>query len=85
MHGMYGYRTTAGKQACVDSFSSFAFAGGVGCPLTASWMNATGSLDHSGGWNYGTAVLPSGRESDTMFNTTALPAATSLSMWWNHP
>jgi hypothetical protein len=84
MHGLYGYRSTAGKQDCVNSFSSLAYAGGAGASLVAAWMNATGGLDHSNGWNYATAVLPTGRESDNMYNITALPAATSLSMWWNH-
>lgn len=85
MHGMFGYRTTAGKQDCDTSFSNFGYAAGLGCPLVGSWMNATGSLDHSSNWNYGTAVINSGREGDTMYNTEALPAAGSLTMWWNHP
>ena len=85
MHGIYGFRTTAGKSSCDTAFSSFASLGGLHFPLTAAWMNVTSSLDHSNNWNYGTAVLPAGREGDTMFDTQGLPKATSLTMWWNHP
>jgi hypothetical protein len=84
MHGMFGYRSTAGKQDADTSFSNFGQAAGAGFPLVAAWMNATGSLDHSSGWNYGTAVINSGREGDTMYDIENLPAASSLTMWWNH-
>lgn len=84
-HGIYGFRATAGKQACDDMFSNFALAMGVGQPNCAAWMNVTGSEDHGGGWNYGTAVIMSGFEGDTIYNTDARGAAGSLTIWWNHP
>lgn len=85
MHGMYGFRTTAGKNSCDTAFSQFGGLGALHVPLTSAWMNVTSGLDHSNNWNYGTAVLPSGREADTMFDTQALAPASSLTMWWNHP
>jgi len=83
-HGIYGFRTTAGKQACVDGFGAFGHAVGLGHPNLAAWLDATSALNHGGNNNYGTIVLGSGFENDTIFNTTARKKATSLTMWWNH-
>ena len=84
LHGMYGFRTTAGKAACVDGMSTFGLFAGFGAPLAASWINMTSGQDHSNNWNYGTAVYPTGRDLDTMYNLEALPKATNLTMWWTH-
>ncbi|MEZ0325519.1 MAG: hypothetical protein ACAH95_06410 [Fimbriimonas sp.] len=84
MHGMYGFRTTAGKQSAVDGFAAMGLRTGLGHPNLASWLDSTSALSHSSNWNYGTIVIPTGRESDIIYNTTALPKATSLTMWWNH-
>lgn len=84
MHGVYGFRTTAGKQACVDGFGAFGHAVGAGHPNLAAWLDATSALNHGGNNNYGTIVLATGYENDTIYNTTARKKATSLTMWWNH-
>jgi hypothetical protein len=84
MHGVYGFRTTAGKQSCVDAFGNFGIAAGVGHPNLSAWLNTTSSLNHGSNWNYGAIVLPSGSENDNMYNTTARAKASSLTIWWNH-
>lgn len=84
LHGIYGFRTTAGKSAAVDAFAGFGLRTGLCHPNVAAWLDSTSSLDHGSNWNYGSIVIASGRESDIIFNTTARPKATSLTIWWNH-
>jgi hypothetical protein len=84
LHGVYGFRTTAGKSAAVDAFGGFGLRTGLNHPNVAAWLDATSCLDHGSNWNYGSIVIATGKESDTIYNTTARPKATSLTIWWNH-
>ncbi|HSI71919.1 MAG TPA: hypothetical protein VK934_01980 [Fimbriimonas sp.] len=84
LHGVYGFRTTAGKSAAVDAFGGFGLRTGLCHPNVAAWLDTTSSLDHGSNWNYGSIVIATGKESDIIFNTTARAKATSLTMWWNH-
>lgn len=84
LHGVYGFRTTAGKQAAVDAFASFGLRTGLCHPNVAAWLDSTSALSHSSNWNYGSIVIASGRENDIIYDTSARAKANSLTMWWNH-
>ncbi|BCM91142.1 hypothetical protein IAD21_03006 [Abditibacteriota bacterium] len=84
MRGAYGYRTTMG--ICNGVGAGFGLRAGMGIPNLASWLSATASnpQGHPDGWNYGSAVIVTGHENDTLYNTGALPNPSQLTMWWNH-
>ncbi|RYX85305.1 hypothetical protein EON83_06840 [bacterium] len=84
MRGAYGYHTTMG--ICNEVGGGFGFRSGLGIPTLSAWLSSTASSPqgHPDGWNYGSAVIVAGHENDTLYNTSALPNPTRLTMWWNH-
>ncbi len=85
MRGTYGYRTTMAIWNGVGA----AFGGdlGIGAANLSAWFAECDNnvFHHGGGWNYGSAVLISGHEGDTLYDTCPLPPPGSLTIWWQHP
>jgi hypothetical protein len=85
MRGTYGYHTTMNIWNGVGS----AFGGdmGWGVPNLSAWFTECNNnvFHHGGGWNYGSAVLISGHEGDSLYDTCPLPPPGSLTIWWQHP
>lgn len=85
MRGTYGYRTTMNIWNGVGA----AFGGdlGIGAANLSAWFTECNNnvFHHGGGWNYGSAVLISGHEGDTLYDTCPLPPPGSLTIWWQHP
>jgi len=84
MRGNYGYRTTMAICDGVGGLYGDQISRRI--PMTAAWLNVTGSQWslHLIGWDYGSLVIVSGHEGDTLYNNTAVPPPGSLTMWWNH-
>jgi hypothetical protein len=59
---------------------------GSGVWVLASWLEMTDNnvFHHDNGWNYASAVIASGHEGDTIFDTDPLKVD-SLTLWWMHP
>jgi hypothetical protein len=59
---------------------------GSGVSVLASWLTMTDNnkYHHDNGSNYASAVIVSGHEGDTIFDTGPL-SADSLTIWWMHP
>lgn len=85
MRGTYGSRTTVDIYDNVGP--SFAAAAGMGVPNLSAWFSAEANdaTGHGGGWDYACAVLISGHENDTIYDTGAVSPPGSLTMWWQHP
>jgi hypothetical protein len=83
LRGTYGARTTVGIYN--NAGPAFAFAAGLGMPNLNAWFNANNAGGHSGGWNYGSAVILAGHENDRIYDNAAGPSAGALTMWWQHP
>ncbi len=85
LRGTYGYHTTMNIWNGVAK----AFGGdlGWGAQNLSAWFAECDSnvFGHNNGWNYGSAVLISGQEGDTLYDTCALPPPGSLTIWWQHP
>jgi hypothetical protein len=85
MRGTYGYRTTMNIWNGVGA--KFGGDLGIGAANLAAWFTECNNnvFHHGGGWNYGSAVLISGHEGDTLYDTCPLPPPGSLTIWWQHP
>ena len=85
LRGTYGYRS----EMNIWNGVGMAFASDIGfgvANLSAWFTECSNNVFHHGnGWNYGSAVLISGQESDTLYDTCALPPPGSLTIWWQHP
>ena len=85
MRGTYGYHTTM----AIWNGVAKAFGGdlGWGAQNLSAWFSEcnNGVFHHDNGWNYGSAVLISGQEGDTLYDTCPLPPPGSLTIWWQHP
>ncbi|HUK14187.1 MAG TPA: hypothetical protein VLW17_12870 [Thermoanaerobaculaceae bacterium] len=85
LRGTYGYHTTMNIWNGVGE----AFGGdvGFGAQNLSAWFTECDNnvFHHGGGWNYGSAVLISGHEGDTLYDTCPLPPPGSLTIWWQHP
>ncbi len=85
MRGTYGYRTTMNIWNGVGA----AFGGdlGWGAANLPAWFTECDNnvFHHGGGWNYGSAVVVSGQEGDSLYDTCPLPPPGSLTIWWQHP
>ena len=85
MRGTYGYHTTMNIWNGVAK----AFGGdlGWGAGNLSAWFTECNNnvFHHGGGWNYGSAVLISGQEGDSLYDTCPLPPPGSLTIWWQHP
>ncbi|MFI5181146.1 MAG: hypothetical protein ACHQPI_07130 [Thermoanaerobaculia bacterium] len=85
LRGTYGYRTTmniwngVGKAMGGDM--------GFGAQNLSAWFTECNNnvFGHNSGWNYGSAVLISGHEGDTIYDTCPLSPPGSLTIWWQHP
>lgn len=82
LHGAYGYHTEDAHNDQHDLLGNVGYDMGFGVPNATAWIDETAAEDHSNGWNYGSLVIPSGREGDCIYDCQALPKATSLTMWW---
>jgi hypothetical protein len=85
MRGTYGYRTTMNIWNGVGA--KFGGDLGIGAANLSAWFTECNNnvFHHGGGWNYGSAVLVSGHEGDTLYDTCPLPPPGSLTIWWQHP
>ncbi|HVN74768.1 MAG TPA: hypothetical protein VMT19_00510 [Thermoanaerobaculaceae bacterium] len=85
LRGTYGYHTTMNIWNGVAK----AFGGdlGWGVQNLSAWFTECDNnvFHHGGGWNYGSAVVISGQEGDTLYDTCPLPPPGSLTIWWQHP
>jgi hypothetical protein len=65
----------------------YAFSAGLGVPNLSAWFTAesNSATGHGGGWDYASAVLISGHEGDTIYDTAPLAPPGSLTIWWQHP
>jgi len=86
MRGNYGYRTL--MHICNGVSGSFGLKLGFGFQNLSAWLDSTdnGVFGHLDGLDYGSAVILSGREGDTLYNNNVQPNASStgLTMWWIH-
>jgi len=84
MRANYGYRTL--MHICNGVGWSFGLKIGLGSSNLWSWLESTdhSAFHHSGGLDYGSAVLVSGHEGDRIYDNTQLPPPGSLTMWWIH-
>ena len=85
LRGTYGYRSEMNIWNGVGM--AFASDIGFGVANLTAWFNECNNnvFHHGNGWNYGSAVLISGQEGDTLYDTCALPPPGSLTIWWQHP
>jgi len=85
MRGTYGYRTTMNIWNGVGA--KFGGDLGIGAANLSAWFTECSNnvFHHGGGWNYGSAVLISGHEGDSLYDTCPLPPPGSLTIWWQHP
>ena len=85
LRGTYGYHTTMNIWNGVGK--AFGTDLGFGAQNLAAWFTECDNnvFHHGGGWNYGSAVLISGHEADTLYDTCPLPDPGSLTIWWQHP
>ena len=85
MRGTYGYNTL--MRICNGVSSLHGYRMGLGFPNLSSWLYSTdnGVFGHSSGLDYASAVLVSGHENDTIYQTSQLPPPGSLTIWWTHP
>lgn len=84
MRANFGYRTL--MHICNGVGGIFGVYAGIGCQNTSAWLSATdqGVFNHSNGWDYGSTVLVTGHEGDTIYNNSQLSPPGSLTMWWIH-
>ena len=84
MRGTYGYHTTMNIWNGVGK--AFGTDLGFGAQNLSAWFTECNNnvFHHGGGWNYGSAVLISGHEGDTLYDTCPLPPPGSLTIWWQH-
>ncbi len=85
LRGTYGYRTEMNIWNGVGK--AFGLDTGFGAPNLSAWFTECNNnvFHHNGGWNYGSAVVVSGQEGDTLYDTCPLPPPGSLTIWWQHP
>ena len=84
LHACVGYRTLMHIWNGVSA--PFATKLAMGCPVAASWLDATNSgyFGHSAGLDYGNVVYVTGHGADTLKDVTPVPSPGSLSMIWCH-
>lgn len=84
MRGNFGYRTI--MHICNGVGGAYGLTEGLGFHNVASWLDATENnvLGHYDGDDYGSCVIVSGHEGDTLYTNTQLAPPGSLTMWWIH-
>jgi|GEM_PF-3946732 len=84
LRGTYGYRTT--MAICDGVGGSYGDQISRSVPMLSSWLGITGGLwyYHIIGWDYGSAVILSGHEGDTLYNNSPGATPGGLTIWWNH-
>lgn len=83
--GYYGYRTT--MAICDGVGGDFGDKLDHGEMVCSAWLDSTGGqwwYHFWSGWDYGSIVIASGHDGDTLFTNAPIPPAGSLSAWWQH-